>query len=361
MDKLHQDWPEPIVRVQSLSESGINKIPDRYIKPLPDRPSSCGDGGDDDDVNIPIIDLSGLFGDDANLHASIMDQVSVACREWGFFQVINHGVSPELMDSARQAWREFFHSPMEVKQAYANSPKTYEGYGSRLGVDKGAILDWGDYYFLHYKPLPLKDYKKWPATPPNCREVIDEYGKQVVGLSGRLMKVLSLNLGLGDHDLQNAFGGENIGACLRVNFYPKCPQPDLTLGLSPHSDPGGMTILLPDDQVVGLQVRRDGKWITVKPAPHAFIVNIGDQIQVLSNATYKSVEHRVIVNSAKERISLAFFYNPKSDIPIEPMKELVTPQNPALYPAMTFDEYRLFIRMRGPRGKCQVEALKSPR
>lgn len=114
----------------------------------------------------------------------------------------------------------------------------------------------------------------------NFREVIDEYGKEVVNLCGRLMKLLSMNLGLEENVLQNAFGGENVGACLRVNFYPKCPQPDLTLGLSSHSDPGGMTLLLPDDQVPGLQVRKDHNWITVKPARHAFIVNIGDQIQV---------------------------------------------------------------------------------
>ncbi|KAJ8535422.1 hypothetical protein K7X08_023142 [Anisodus acutangulus] len=89
------------------------------------------------------------------------------------------------------------------------------------------------------------------------------------------MKVLSANLGLRENYLENAFGGEDIGACLRVNFYPKCPQPDLTLGLSPHSDPGGLTFLLPDQHVAGLQVRRNSNWITVKPAPHAFIVNIG--------------------------------------------------------------------------------------
>lgn len=83
--------------------------------------------------------------------------------------------------------------------------------------------------------------------------------------------------------------------------------------------------------------------------------------QVLSNANYKSVEHRVAVNSANERVSLAFFYNPKSDIPIEPVKELVTEESPSLYPPMTFDEYRLFIRTRGPKGKSQVESMKSPR
>lgn len=110
--------------------------------------------------------------------------------------------------------------------------------------------------------------------------MIDEYGREVVKLCGRLMKALSLNIGLEEDFLQNKFGGQDIGACLRVNFYPKCPQPDLTLGLSSHSDPGGMTLLLCDEHVAGLQVRKDNSWITVKPAPHAFIVNIGDQIQV---------------------------------------------------------------------------------
>ncbi|KAL6123559.1 hypothetical protein ACLB2K_076080 [Fragaria x ananassa] len=351
-----QDWPEPIVRVQSLSEKGV--VPDRYIKPLTERPSS------DHPIhaNIPIIDfqplLSSSSDDDDGLRSATLDKISEACRDWGFFQIVNHGVSPELMDKTQKAWREFFHLPMEMKQAYANSPKTYEGYGSRLGVEKGAILDWSDYYFLHFLPFCLKDYNKWPASIPDGREVIDEYGREVVKLCGILMKALSLNLGLGEDFIQNKFGGQDIGACLRVNFYPKCPQPDLTLGLSSHSDPGGMTLLLCDEHVAGLQVRKDNSWITVKPAPHAFIVNIGDQIQVLSNAMYKSVEHRVIVNPAKERLSLAFFYNPKSDIPIEPAKELVTADGPALYSPKTFDEYRLYIRLRGPKGKSQVDSLK---
>lgn len=74
---------------------------------------------------------------------------------------------------------------------------------------------------------------------------------------------------------------------------------------------------------------------------------------------YKSVEHRVVVNAEEERISLALFYNPKGDVPISPAPGLVTAGNlPALYPPMTFDEYRLYIRNKGARGKAQIEALK---
>lgn len=174
-----KDWPEPIVRVQSLSESGIISIPERYIKPPAQRPSfhviglpqaeAEAEVSSNGDANIPIIDLSGLESEDSVSRAATLSRVSESCREWGFFQVVNHGVSPQLMDKALETWRDFFHLPAETKQLYANSPKTYEGYGSRLGVEKGAILDWSDYYFLHYLPLSLKDYNKWPHLPHNCR------------------------------------------------------------------------------------------------------------------------------------------------------------------------------------------------
>lgn len=126
-----------------------------------------------------------------------------------------------------------------------------------------------------------------------CRELVGEYGEQLANLSGKLLRVLSVNLGLEEKYLEEAFGGEEVTADLRVNFYPKCPQPDLTLGLSPHSDPGGLTLLLPDPHVSGLQVLRGHNWLTVKPLPNAIIVNIGDQIQVLKLKLYCIIIARV--------------------------------------------------------------------
>jgi isopenicillin N synthase-like dioxygenase len=166
-----QDWPEPIVRVQSLSDSGLSAIPDRYVKPPAERPSfnSAPETETAVNVDIPVIDLQGLNNGDQTRRTAILNQIFQACTQWGFFQVINHGVSPQLMDRAREVWYGFFHQPMEVKQSYANSPKTYEGYGSRLGIQKGAVLDWGDYYFLHCLPSSLKDHNKWPAVPGDLR------------------------------------------------------------------------------------------------------------------------------------------------------------------------------------------------
>ncbi|CAN4081502.1 unnamed protein product [Withania somnifera] len=314
-----ESWPEPIIRVQELSESGIKEIPEHFVKLPEDRPNFMETTSHVN--NIPLIDLENIMkSSDESVQRETMELISGACRDWGFFQVVNHGISHELMANARGVWGKFFHLPLEEKQKFANCPVTYEGYGSRLGVVKGAKLDWCDYFFLHYLPEQLKDKNKWPTHHISCRQIIAEYGQEVVKLCERLMKILSINLGLAEDYLHKKFGGDNErGACLRVNFYPKCPQPDLTLGLSPHSIP------------------------------------------VLSYAIYKSVEHRVIVNSSKERISLAFFYNPGGDILIKPADELVTEDQSALYSPITFNEYRTFIRTKGPCGKSQVESLKSPR
>lgn len=169
MDCLQQkEWPEPIVRVQALSESGVTTIPDHYIKPPSERPTATSPSHSSGGPNIPVIDLRGLAGGAAECRATIR-AVSDACREWGFFQVVNHGVSPGLVAKTRDVWRGFFRLPTEAKQAYANTPMTYEGYGSRIGVQKGAILDWGDYFFLNLLPKSIQNQEKWPAVPASCR------------------------------------------------------------------------------------------------------------------------------------------------------------------------------------------------
>lgn len=193
-----------------------------------------------------------------------------------------------------------------------------------------------------------------------CREVTKEYGEQMMKLCAKILKAMSISLGLNEEYMQTAFGGPSPDACMRVGFYPKCPQPELTLGLSSHSDPGGLTLLLPDHDVAGLQVRHSGgSWVTVDPIKDALVVNIGDQIEVMSNGIYKSVEHRVMANSRKDRLSVAWFYNPRSDLVIEPAEELVAPDRPQAYRPMTFAQYRLYIRAKGPRGKAQLHSFRS--
>ena len=68
---------------------------------------------------------------------------------------------------------------------------------------------------------------------------------------------------------------------MRINYYPPCPQPELVMGLNPHSDGGGLTILLQANEVEGLQIKKDGQWVPIKPLPNAFIINIGDLLEVI--------------------------------------------------------------------------------
>jgi salicylic acid 3-hydroxylase len=89
---------------------------------------------------------------------------------------------------------------------------------------------------------------------------------------------ISESLGLEEDYIKNVLGEQEQH--MAVNYYPRCPEPELTYGLPAHTDPNALTILLQDQQVTGLQVLKEDKWIAVDPVPWAFTINIGDQLQV---------------------------------------------------------------------------------
>lgn len=88
------------------------------------------------------------------------------------------------------------------------------------------------------------------------------------------------SLGLNDDSIKAALGYDSSWQIFVGNLYPRCPQPDLTFGLPPHSDHGLLTILYQDGTVDGLEVKHLGKWLPIKPLPNSFLVNIGDHTEV---------------------------------------------------------------------------------
>lgn len=145
---------------------------------------------------------------------------------------------------------------------------------------------------------------------------------------------------------------------IRMNYYPPCPQPERVIGINPHSDSGALTILLQVNEVEGLQIRKDGKWIPVKPLSNAFVINVGDMLEILTNGIYRSIEHRGIVNSEKERISIAMFHRPQMSRVIGPAPSLVTPERPALFKRIGVADYLNGFLKRELKGKSYMDVIR---
>ncbi|XP_047975205.1 protein DOWNY MILDEW RESISTANCE 6-like [Salvia hispanica] len=313
-----------------LVSNGIrcSTLPASYVRPEPERPKLSEVAHF---FNAPIVDLGSA---DLSLMAR---QISHACHHYGFFQVINHGVAMESMDKMLDVTREFFNLPVEEKmKLYSNDHTKTTRLSTSSNLHKEKIHNWRDYLRLHCHPLD-KFVHEWPTNPTSFKEIVSNYSKEVRQLGLRLQEVISQSLGLEKGYINSSLG--EAGQHMAINYYPPCPEPELTFGLPAHTDPNTLTILLQDTQVSGLQLLNDGQWLSVKPVPNAFVVNIGDQLQALSNSKYKSTWHRAVVNSERARISIATFLCPSNRAVIKAPAQLIEDQSQPIYRDYTYAEY----------------------
>lgn len=251
--------------------------------------------------------------------------------------MVNHGVSRELVEEMKKMANEFFKLPVEEKmKLYSDDPSKTMRLSTSFNVKKEKVHNWRDYLRLHCWPLD-QYVPEWPSNPTSFKETVSKYCKEVRELGFRLEELISGSLGL-ERDYMGKVLGDQ-GQHMAINYYPPCPEPEMTYGLPAHTDPNALTILLQDSQVSGLQVLKDGKWLAVKPHPDAFVINIGDQFQALSNGLYKSVWHRAVVNSDKPRISVASFLCPANDALLRVPQPLIEDGSPAIYRDFTYAEY----------------------
>ncbi|KAJ6847879.1 putative protein SRG1 [Iris pallida] len=185
---------------------------------------------------------------------------------------------------------------------------------------------------------------------------MEVYSANIRELCKRLLILTARSLGL-RHDAFGDMFGEAVQAA-RMNYYPPCSRPDLVLGLSPHSDGSALTVLQQDAESVGLQILKDGTWVSVQPIPNALVINIGDTLEVLTNGRYKSVEHRVVTNRDRSRLSVVTIYAPSYEVELGPMPELVSKHEPPVYKKYTHGEYNRHYITNKLQGKKTLEFAK---
>lgn len=303
---------------------------------------------------FPVINLEKLNGEERK---TTMKQIKDACEKWGFFELVNHGIPHELLDTVEKMTKDHYRKCMEQRFKELVASKGLDAVQAEV-----KDMDWESTFFLRH--LPVSTISQIPDLDDEYRNVMREFAKKLEKLAEELLDLLCENLGLEKGYLKKAFYGSNgptFGT--KVSNYPPCPKPDLIKGLRAHTDAGGIILLFQDDKVSGLQLLKDGEWIDVPPMRHSIVVNLGDQLEVITNGKYKSVLHRVIAQTDGTRMSIASFYNPGSDAVIYPAPALVekeAEEKNQVYPKFVFEDYmKLYAGLKFQAKEPRFEAMKA--
>lgn len=268
---------------------------------------------------LPVVDLR----DDA---AHLRERLRTVAHEVGFFYLNGHGVPDALAQRMLAAARRLFALPQADKDAVAmvRSPH-FRGY-TRLGgeLTRGAV-DWREQIDIGPQRTPiggpggpeylwLQGPNQWPAALPELPGVIAEWDAALAGVGRDLLRHWAASLG-SPADVFDAAFADTPATLIKIVRYPA--NADTSQGVGAHRDAGVLTLLLAEPGSKGLQVRdARGDWIDVPPRDGAFIVNIGELLEVATGGYLRATEHRVRLSGAPERLSVPYFFNPRLDAQI---------------------------------------------
>ncbi|EAR49828.1 2OG-Fe(II) oxygenase superfamily protein [Oceanicola granulosus HTCC2516] len=289
---------------------------------------------------VPVIDLAAYRAAGEAERAAIAAEVDRACRETGFLAIAGHGVPEDEIAAVRAAVRGFFDGPAEAKEAVRpakGQPYGYLGLGAEaLARSRGEetppdlkeSFNGGpltrpegesdpDALAFCYAPTPFPDQ-------PGFRAAWEAYYARMETLAAQIMELFAAAL-----DLPADYFAPYIDApisALRALNYPAAERPPEAgqQRAGAHTDYGSLTILLPDPGSRGLEILTPGgEWRGVAPPEGAFVINIGDLMELWTGGRWRSTLHRVVVPpeaALERRGSLAFFHQPNWHAEIAPLE-----------------------------------------
>ena len=277
---------------------------------------------------LPILDFALLDGSPGDA-ARFRDELRRATHEVGFFYLVGHGVPRELISRAFDTARAFFALPDAQKLAIENvhSPH-FRGYTRMGGEQTQGATDWREQIDIGAEraavPLgegvddfwALEGPNLWPAELPALREVSEEWIERLSQVSMRLLSAWAEALGAPADTFDAAFT-EHPSPNMKIARYPGVDGAADNQGVGAHKDLGVLTLLYVEEGKGGLQVEKDGAWIDAPPVDGAFVVNIGELLEIATDGYLKATNHRVISPAmGTERISIPYFHGPALDATI---------------------------------------------
>ncbi|KAJ0266565.1 Non-hem dioxygenase N-terminal domain-containing protein [Hirschfeldia incana] len=293
-----------------------------FPRPASDEPTVQTSG-----VKIPVIDLSHLTNGDEVKRMRCVKQMVEAAKEWGFFQVVNHGIPKEVFEMMFWEEKKLFDRSFneKVREKFSDSSKHCYRWGNPNATSAA------QYSFSEAFHITLAEILRFSDDGNNFRTTVALYVQEVARVAHMICEILGKQVNVNSKYFENILALQD--SFLRLNKYHPCVFGSQVFGLVPHTDTSFITILS-QDQIGGLELKKNGQWIGVQPCSEALTVNIGDIFQALSNGVYQSVRHRVIPPVNVERLSIAFFVCPYQETEIECFG------NPKKYRRFSFRDYK---------------------
>ncbi|CAI0430139.1 unnamed protein product [Linum tenue] len=337
--------------VKGLADAGITELPRIFHAPphfLDTTTKTASFSPSDPDFIFPVIDLKGAAADHRKV---IVEKVREAAEKWGFFEVVNHAIPERVMEEMKAGVRRFHEQDLEAKKEFfGRDPSKRVVYNSNFDLYSAPVTNWRDAVLFHTAP----DVPKPEELPACCSEIVIEYTQELLKLTDLLFELLSEALGLPSNYLKEMDCAK--GLYMACNYHPPCPQPELTVGASKHTDFDFITVLL-QDHIGGLQVLHQDHWVDVPPLPGSLVVNVGDLLQLISNDKFISVEHRVQAKTIGPRVSVASFFStgfsPNARM-YGPIKELLSAENPPKYKETSIPDFTVKSYQKGLDGTSSL-------